>query len=108
MDFSQYEVEASRTAVYPQDQGVYYTALGLAGEAGEVANKVKKIMRDDEGLLSHERAEQIAQELGGVLWYLSECARQIGIPLTSIANGNLVELQSRRDRGVIQGSGDNR
>lgn len=108
MDFSQYEVEASRTAVYPEEYALLYTTLGLAGEAGEVANKAKKILRDDKGIVTEERTEQLVGELGGVLWYLSECARQLGVPFNHIAHSNLGQLQSRQERGEIQGSGDNR
>ena len=109
MNFTEYQVAASETAVYPdRGKNLYYPAIGLNGEAGEVAEKVKKLMRDHEGVLTDEYAESIAKELGDCLWYLSELATQIGASLEAIAQMNIEKLESRKVRGMIQGDGDNR
>jgi NTP pyrophosphatase (non-canonical NTP hydrolase) len=108
-DFNKFQQEAIRTAVYP-DVGwnLYYPALGLASEAGEVCGKIKKIMRDKHGNATKVDTENIASELGDVLWYISAIAFELNIPLDSIAEGVLKKLEDRRNRGVIQGSGDDR
>lgn len=85
-----------------------YTGLGLAGEAGEFANKLKKVIRDKHGELDDESKRALAKELGGVAWYLSECASNLGYDLSQIMAENLNQLQSRKDRGALQGSGDDR
>ena len=111
MTFNNYQTNASRTAFYPRvfkNQGLYYTALGLAGEAGEVANKVKKIMRDNNGNLEEKAKAEIFDELGDVLWYCATIADEIGVNLEDVAKLNLSKLQSRMNRGKIKGSGDNR
>jgi NTP pyrophosphatase (non-canonical NTP hydrolase) len=82
--------------------------LGLAGESGEVADKVKKILRDDEGCLTSESRFALAKELGDVLWYLATCARYICLPLDDIAKENIKKLEDRQKRGKIKGSGDAR
>lgn len=108
MQMNYYQDCALVTAIYPEEFGLGYTALGLAGEAGEVANKIKKIYRDDEGVLTEERRQQIKQELGGVVWYLAALAKECGLSLDEIADYNIKELRSRMNRGVLKGSGDNR
>lgn len=107
--FDLYQDAAESTAVYP-DKGdnIYYPALGLAGEAGEVCEKIKKIMRDQKGHFTEDNVEQISKELGDVLWYVAMVAVEFNIALSSIAEDNLVKLQDRVDRGVLKGSGDNR
>ena len=85
-----------------------YPALGLCGEAGEVAEKVKKTLRDDGGVLTDERREALSRELGDVLWYLSQLATEAGLDLEEIAAENLDKLLSRRERGMLRGSGDDR
>ncbi len=87
---------------------ISYTALGLAGEAGEFANKVKKLIRDHDGLLLDSSLDSLAEELGGNLWYNSQSAREIGRNLDGIGRRNLEILADRAERGKIQGSGDNR
>jgi NTP pyrophosphatase (non-canonical NTP hydrolase) len=82
--------------------------MGLCGEAGEAANKVKKIFRDEDGYISPEDAIAIKLELGGVLWYLSQFAGAIGCTLEEVAWANIQQLESRAARGVIGGSGDHR
>ena len=85
-----------------------YSVLGLAGEAGELANKLKKVIRDKNGIMSAEAREDFSRELGDTLWYQADVASNLGIGLTSVGQGNLIKLQSRAERGVLGGSGDNR
>jgi NTP pyrophosphatase (non-canonical NTP hydrolase) len=109
MNFSQYQAQSRRTASYPRaGEDLTYPALGLCGEAGEVAEKVKKTLRDDGGVLSDERREALSRELGDVLWYLSQLATEAGLDLEEIAAANLDKLFSRQERGVLRGSGDDR
>ncbi len=106
MDFAEYQKGAKSTAVYPKrlDGGVYYPALGLAGEVGELLNKIKKTARDGKEL----DIEDIRGELGDVLWYVSQIAEEIGISMEDIAAHNIEKLRSRKERGVISGNGDRR
>jgi len=107
--FDLYQDAAETTAVYP-DKGdnIYYPALGLAGEAGEVCEKIKKIMRDQKGHFTDENVEDISKELGDVLWYIATIATELNMSLAAIAEDNMAKLKDRLDRGVIKGSGDNR
>lgn len=113
MDMDKYQEAARATAVY-QDHGegtwvsTAYAALGLAGEAGEVANKVKKINRDDDMRITPERRDQLMAEAGGVMWYLAALADELGTTLSIIAERNLGSLADRAERGVIWGDGDER
>jgi NTP pyrophosphatase (non-canonical NTP hydrolase) len=107
MRFDDYQSVAQATKVYPHEAKIIYPALGLAGEAGEVANKAKKILRGDYELTEEVRAA-IAEELGDALWYLAATASDLGYTLGEIARMNLDKLADRRDRDVIRGSGDNR
>jgi NTP pyrophosphatase (non-canonical NTP hydrolase) len=109
MRMSEYQERSRVTAVYPgAGENLLYPTLGLCGEAGEVAEKVKKMLRDDGGVLSAERREALAKELGDVLWYVAQVATEADLELEAIAEGNLAKLLSRRDRDVLQGSGDTR
>jgi len=103
MDFSSYQDGARKTALYPEAAKIIYPALGLAGEAGEVANQVKKILRDNAGELTPERRAKIIDELGDVLWYAAALATDIGISLEEVAAENLAKLAKRYDSGTIQG-----
>lgn len=85
-----------------------YCALGLAGESGEFADKIKKIMRDDDGAISLEKHAALIKELGDVLWYLSRAATELGRTLSHVAEENITKLMDRHARGVMGGSGDNR
>ena len=98
---------ALETAVYPEQLRVIYPALGLAGEAGEVADKVKKVLRGD-GPLDAERKTAIAMEIGDVMWYCAVLANDIGYGLEEIAGMNYAKLQSRKERGMLSGDGDDR
>jgi len=106
ISFNEYQSKARETALYPPELGLYYTTLGLTGEAGEVAEKVKKMIRDNKSI--EECKTDILNELGDVLWYIANVAHEFGLTLSDIANNNIDKLQSRLDRGVIHGSGDNR
>jgi NTP pyrophosphatase (non-canonical NTP hydrolase) len=109
VDLTEYQQLSRRTATYPQaGENLTYPALGLCGEAGEVAEKVKKAIRDDGGVLTPERREAVAAELGDVLWYLAQVATEAGLDLDALAAANLAKLLSRQERGVLQGSGDTR
>lgn len=110
MRLSDYQERTRDTAIYPEaDEGTLpaltYVALGLAGEAGELANKVKKLMRDGD---SFEAREAIKGEVGDVLWYLARFADEMRLDLDFAARWNLDKLASRKARGVIGGSGDTR
>lgn len=107
-DFNDYQKDCLETKVYPVEYNVMYPSLGLAGEAGEVCDKVKKIYRDDEGLLSEEKRKEIAKELGDVLWYVASICSDLGIQMRSVALMNRDKLFSRKERGTLHGSGDNR
>lgn len=106
MNFKEYQTRANATAIYDSKFSILYPTLGLAGEAGEVADKVKKIIRDNKSLVN-ERVE-IAKELGDVLWYLAAVSRDIGVTLEDVAQMNIEKLESRKERGTLQGNGDNR
>lgn len=109
MRFSEYQTRSRETAIYPNaGENIVYPALGLCGEAGETAEKVKKAIRDDGGTLTEERREAIAAELGDVLWYVAQLATEAGLELETIAEANLEKLASRQRRSVLQGSGDSR
>jgi NTP pyrophosphatase (non-canonical NTP hydrolase) len=122
MEFNKYQEGALETVQYPglfidKDWDEYnpslelnyiYPALGLVGEAGEVAEKVKKIIRDKLGSFGLEDVESIKKELGDVLWYVAVLAHEFGIKLDDVASTNYAKLKSRKERGKIQGSGDNR
>lgn len=106
---SDYQRRSRATAVYPEaGSNLLYPTLGLCGEAGEVAEKIKKMIRDDAGVLSDERRAALAKELGDVLWYVAQLATEAGLELDAIAAANLEKLLSRQQRGVLQGSGDER
>ena len=126
LSFNNYQKLMTQTAIYPDTNVVHphkgivganyiYPALGLVDEAGEVAGKVKKILRDkigqirnDDGVIDPEITDMITKELGDVLWYVSQLAREFEIKLQDVANANVEKILSRQERGVIQGSGDNR
>ena len=108
MTLNEYQSMALETAVYPQQYKVIYPALGINGEAGEVADKVKKIIRDNNGEISDEKRLEIAKEVGDVLWYCATLSHDLGYSLDEIAKMNYEKLSSRKQRGMLGGSGDNR
>jgi NTP pyrophosphatase (non-canonical NTP hydrolase) len=108
MQLADYQRISRRTAEYPRDAWLSYPALGLAGEAGEVAEHAKKVIRDDAGEVTPERKAALAKELGDVLWYVAQIATELDLDLDAIAAGNLDKLLSRQRRGGLSGSGDDR
>lgn len=103
MTMNDYQRLAADTAIYSSAHRLLYPALGLAGEAGEVANKIKKMLRDNK----FDR-DGVAAELGDVLWYVAALARDLNVDLQDLAMGNLEKLYSRKERGTLGGNGDNR
>ena len=109
MEFNEYQQKSRQTAVYPIiGQGFVYPALGLAGESGEVVEKIKKIFRDQQGMVGDEQRQAVAKELGDVLWYLAQLATELDLDLNQVAQDNLDKLFSRQQRGQLHGSGDER
>tara|TARA_R110000744_G_scaffold264080_1_gene378357 strand:- start:151 stop:549 length:399 start_codon:yes stop_codon:yes gene_type:complete len=106
--FDAYQREAKETAIYPHNMKILYPALGLTGEAGEVANKVKKLIRDGVDNMPPDWREQIAGEIGDVLWYCAAIATDLNISLGQVAMSNKNKLSSRKERGKIGGFGDTR
>ena len=104
-----YERLAGETAIFPKEKALEYLALGLTSEAGEVAGKVKKLIRDGEDKEGFELKKiAISHEIGDVLWYCAMMASEIGVPLNTIMKDNLEKLHSRKERGTLHGSGDDR
>ena len=104
-----YENLAGQTAIFPKEKALEYLALGMTSEAGEVAGKVKKLIRDGEDVEGFEMKKiAIASEIGDVLWYCAMMAKEVGVPLNDIMKENLKKLHSRKERGKLSGSGDDR
>ena len=109
MDFDHYQRRARDTARYPQvGSNPIYPTLGLCGEAGEVADKVKKVIRDRSGQFDAAVRDDIRLELGDVLWYVAQLCSELDLELADVAQANLDKLASRAARNVIGGSGDRR
>ncbi|MFH0879572.1 MAG: nucleoside triphosphate pyrophosphohydrolase family protein [Lentisphaerota bacterium] len=110
MDFKTYQAGAMKTAVYPDSgKGNWtYPALGLAGETGEICEKLKKAIRDDGGKVNPERKQAIAKELGDVLWYVAALCTELGFDMQEVAAGNLKKLSDRQVANKLHGDGDNR
>ena len=118
MNFEEYQKQSVKTAIYPtindiqnannNDNNIYYPVLGLCSEAGEIAGKVKKIMRDNNGRITENHVDELKKELGDVLWYLAAICNELDISLSDVAKYNVEKLLSRKERGVLSGSGDNR
>jgi NTP pyrophosphatase (non-canonical NTP hydrolase) len=107
--FEEYDMFVEGMKRYDRKHSTVYPALGLAGEAGEIAEKVKKWLRDEGGgVISEDRREAILAELGDPLWYITALASDLGYTLQDVVDVNVQKLTSRRERGVIHGSGDNR
>ena len=99
LSFEEYQQEARQTALYPRRlDNLEYPTLGLAGEAGEVANIVKKIQRDYDGTITEDVRAKLKDELGDVLWYISACADELGLTLEEIAEFNIEKLARRHNR----------
>tara|TARA_B100000131_G_C17739446_1_gene460415 strand:+ start:257 stop:586 length:330 start_codon:yes stop_codon:yes gene_type:complete len=109
MDLNQYQHKSRGTALYPNlGKNPIYPTLGLVGEAGEVADKVKKVLRDKEGIFDDDVRNSIKLELGDVLWYVAQLSTELGFDLEDVAINNLEKLASRARRNKISGSGDER
>ncbi len=113
MEFDEYQKKSRKTALYPNvGDNLPYLALGIADEAGEVAGKVKKLIRDHNfksvSELSDEQKGELVKEVGDVLWYCAQIATEVGVDLGLVAHLNIEKLYSRLERGQIGGSGDNR
>jgi NTP pyrophosphatase (non-canonical NTP hydrolase) len=109
MNFSDYQKKSRKTAKYPRSKDTWiYPVLGLCGESGEVAEKMKKIFRDCDGKIDEVKKEEIKKELGDVLWYISQIATELNLSMDDIANSNIKKLYDRMDRNALKGSGDNR
>lgn len=109
MNFEEYQTKARQTAIYPNiGDNLWYPALGLCGEAGEVAEKVKKIYRDDGGQVSTTKKEDLIKELGDILWYIANIAEEINASMDNIAKVNLDKLAKRTVENKVHGDGDNR
>ncbi len=109
MTLDEYQVAAKKTAQYPTIGSSYiYPTLGLAGETGEVVETIKKLERNDGGVVSANTKEKLTKELGDVLWYVSQIATEFGLSLSEIAVENISKLEDRKARGVLHSSGDNR
>lgn len=111
MDFAEYQEKASVTATFTgkqEEHQLMYLALGTCGEAGEIAEKIKKCIRNDEGVITNETRELLKLEIGDVLWYLSQLSRVMGFTLDDAAQANIAKIMDRKARGVIKSSGDTR
>ncbi|HXE09807.1 MAG TPA: nucleoside triphosphate pyrophosphohydrolase family protein [Verrucomicrobiae bacterium] len=110
MTLDEYQKQALRTVISSDDEfkDLLHWVLGINGEAGEVAEKIKKIIRDKKGEVSDTDKAELAKEIGDVLWYLAVFAHHLGVSFDDVAQQNLNKLQSRQKRGVLGGAGDNR
>jgi len=109
ISFQEYQEATRQTAKYPTNQALEYLSLGIASEAGEVAGKMKKWIRDGDSKMTHEEwVEAMSSEIGDVLWYAARLADELGLDLHQVAQDNMDKLLDRKARGVIGGSGDKR
>lgn len=109
MTLNEYQIQSRKTAGYPNaGSNFIYPTLGLAGESGEVAEKIKKVIRDKGGVVNEDTKLAIKKELGDVLWYVAQIATELGLNLDEVASANLEKLFSRMERGKLGGDGDNR
>jgi NTP pyrophosphatase (non-canonical NTP hydrolase) len=109
MTFEEYQKQSKGTAQYSDFLPPWvYLALGLAGESGEVVDKIKKVVRNHDGVFSAEAKLEIQKELGDVLWYVSQLCEELGLSMDEVATMNRAKLEDRKTRGVIKSRGDNR
>lgn len=106
--FEEYQEFVNSLKRYPEKYAILYPTIKLNGEAGEVAEKVGKVLRDNNGIFTDEKKEELIKELGDCLWYIGSLADDLGSSLDAVATMNMMKLNSRRERGVLSGSGDNR
>jgi NTP pyrophosphatase (non-canonical NTP hydrolase) len=102
---TEYQIRAAETAIFPKEKALEYITLGLCGEAGEIANKAKKLIRDGD---NPAKRVEITKELGDVCWYIAVLSRELGVNLGKVMEDNLEKLADRKSRGTLGGSGDNR
>ncbi|AKM83360.1 hypothetical protein A2422_04090 [Candidatus Woesebacteria bacterium RIFOXYC1_FULL_31_51] len=108
-NFDKYQNSCKKTAVYPNiGKNFIYPTIGLMGEAGEVANKIKKIIRDDNSIITKEKKEELVYELGDMMWYIAQLSTELNLKLSDVAKKNLEKLALRKKRNTLQGSGDHR
>ena len=103
-----YQKWSRKTAIYPPKIAVQYTALGLAGEVGEICNEIKKVYRDDNGVITEKRRANLVAEFGDVLWYLARVTDELNIDMLDVIERNVSKLEDRLARDVLSGSGGNR
>lgn len=110
MTFEDYQEFTKETAIYPKagEGNLIYPTLGLCGEAGEFAEHVKKMIRDDGGTMSPDRAAKAILELGDVLYYWARCCTELGVSAAAVAGLNMSKLRERKVSGTLHGDGDNR
>ena len=117
LTLDEYQKEARKTAIYPRFEeesgktpvlSLVYPVLKLAGEAGEVSEKIGKLLRDKNGALDPEDKTELVKELGDILWYVANIAEDLGVSLGTVGEININKLRSRKERGKLKGSGDNR
>lgn len=113
MNFDEYQAAAGKTAIYPEAgagnfNALSYTVLGLSSEVGELSGKLKKIWRDSGGVITDQHASALASELSDCLWYIAATLSELRYSMDEVAEYNITKLQSRQERGVLGGSGDNR
>ncbi len=109
MNFNEYQIKARATAVYPNLGNNYiYPCLGLCGESGEVSEKIKKIIRDDKGIITPEKRMELIRELGDVMWYVANLAFELNAELDFVATTNIEKLKKRKEENKLHGNGDNR
>lgn len=111
LTLDKYQELAATTAIYPGQgtvNGLMYVSLGGAGEMGEFCDQVKRVLRDDNGVITPQRKAKMLKELGDEMWYLAGKARELGVTLSSVAQANLDKLFDRQNRGVLHGEGNNR
>ncbi len=108
MTLNEYQTAALETAMYPNEYKIIYPALGVTEESGECSGKVKKIIRDNDGVFTDEKKLELAKEIGDVLWYCAALAHDIGYLLEDVGKMNVDKLRSRKQRNKINGSVDNR
>ena len=113
MNFNEYQEKAAKYDLFEKNSdlkevGFIEKVLGLTGEAGETADKIKKIIRDKDGIVTDEDRDLVIKELGDTLWYIAAIARYLGVNLSEVASGNIEKLESRYQRNKLHGEGDKR
>jgi NTP pyrophosphatase (non-canonical NTP hydrolase) len=109
MDFKEYQEKAGTTAIYPdRGKNLIYPVLGLCGESGEVAEKVKKLIRDKNYVIDQEFLDNIQKEIGDVMWYMAAVCFELGLDMNTVAEKNIEKLFDRQQKNVLHGNGDNR